>query len=81
MLTILTLQYNWELSSRKYTEIGLSYQTLKSKLNIYESLKLQKLLISSFFLCFLMNRHHSDWLLGFLAAVTLRAAAAELDVY
>ncbi len=27
-----------------------------------------------------MNRHHSSWLLSYLAAITLRAAAAERDV-
>ncbi len=33
-----------------------------------------------FFLLFLMNRHHSSWLLGYLAAITLRASAAERNV-
>ncbi len=46
-----------------------SYQTLNSKLNI-----------SSFFFCSWINRHHSSWLLAYLPAIALKAAAAESDV-
>ncbi len=42
-------------------------------------LKLQKLLISFFFFCSWINRHQSSWLLAYLPAIALKAAAAESD--
>ncbi len=38
-----------------------------------------KLLISSFFFCSWINRHHSSWSLAYLPAIALKAAAAERD--
>ncbi len=46
--------------------------TLNSKLNIDEPESYIKV-----FILFLMNRHHSSWLLSYLAAISLRAAAVE----
>ncbi len=56
-----------------------SNQTLTSKLNIDEPLKAIKYMISSFFFCSWINRHHSSWLLAYLPAIALKAAA-ESDV-
>ncbi len=60
-------------------EIYRSYQTLNSKLNTDEPFKLHKL-ISSVFLFFLwLTDITAAGILGYLAAITLRAAAAEHD--
>ncbi len=48
-----------------------------TKLNIDESLKQQKLLISSFFVVLWLTDITAAGLLGYLADITLRAAAAE----
>ncbi len=52
-----------------------SNQTLNSKLNIDEPLKAIKYMISSFFFCSWINRHHISWLLPYLPAIALKAAA------
>ncbi len=54
-----------------------SYQTLNSKLNIDEPLKAKKVIDFLFFLfCSWINRHHSSWVLAYLPAIALKAAAA-----
>ncbi len=57
-----------------------SYQTLNSKLNIDEPLKAIKVIDFLFFFCSCINRHHSSWLLAYLPAIALKAAAAESDM-
>ncbi len=57
------------------------YQTLNDKLNIDEPLKAIKVIDFLFFLFyFWINRRHSSWLLAYLPASALKAAA-ERDVY
>ncbi len=41
---------------------------------------LQLLISSFFFFCSWINRHHSSWLLAYLPAIVLKAAAAESDM-
>ncbi len=50
-----------------------SYKTLNSKLNIVEPLKAIKVI--DFLFCSWINRHHSSWLLAYLPAIALKAAA------
>ncbi len=56
-----------------------SNQTLNSKLNKDEPLKAIKVIDFLFFVCSWINKHHSSWLLAYLPAITLKAAAAESD--
>ncbi len=64
---------------QKYTENN-SYQTLNSKLNIDEPLKAIQVIDFLFlFCCSWINRHHGSWLLAYLPAIALKAAA-ECDV-
>ncbi len=50
-----------------------SCQTLHSKLNIDEPLK--AINVIDFFFFSWINRHHSSWLLAYLPAIALKAAA------
>ncbi len=54
-----------------------SNQTLNSKLYIDEPLK--AIQVIDFFFCSCINGHHSLWLLAYLPAIALKAAAAERD--
>ncbi len=54
-----------------------SNQTINSKLNKDEPLK--GITVIDFLFCPWITRHHSSWLLAYLPAIALKAAAAERD--
>ncbi len=61
--------------SRNIHTININ-QTLHSKLNIDEPFKAVQVIDFRFFsFCSCINRHHSSWLLAYLPAIALKAAA------